>query len=1590
MTTQSETDNINEINEDNQTITVIQESSINESDKNHEELTTIEDENEQKNSLMHEKNSEENNSINDDTEINSNSITKVNINEEQEQQKEETTVNNHEDDNRSKKLFNSKYKYSSMIYHRSPYYTNGHPYGPAPYYYYHVAPINEKPPPLMVIPTQPPSTATATATTTTTTTTDNQTSNSTTAPSQNLPPRLRQISINENDSNLQQSSSQVSTTTGSQPTTNGRRHRSILPRGSCNYYSPHPPPLMATPPGVLFPYPPTFHQSGHIAYNIRTPDELELLAFQQHVMNIPPPLVWPPPVTYPQYPPYSMYESSSYIYNNSSTMNSNNSSLNPEAAEWVPPSTDPDVSSSDNHILIDDEINFPPLNNNRIEENNSDQHNQVDSSPEIDSINNIEDKTTIPPSKIDTTITNSSSSQDDNKNLSSSSSKSTIISYSNVILQTLDMNKSNKTNNQNQRRQQPSINNIQVQLPPRDRTIKQQKSQIPIPKDNSSRRRQPTSNRNNFNGIRHSISTETPKQTQQQQQQQLADDWIEVKSKKTKKFDRSISDIQYENSTIISQKSLSDQQITKTLSPPSSLSSTSDNTVGTCTSEEEDDKDDVNNISDNKLVMIVENKTIPTTTTTTEDYNQIIIDDIHRRLDNGERLLIIMRGCPGSGKSTLAKSLNEGYNGQILSADEYFKDNNSNEYRFDPTKLETVHLYNRRLVSDAFKQNISPIIIDNTNTTSSEMKPYATMGKEAGYEILLVEPQTPWRYKARELVKRNLHNIPLRRIKEMLNNFEHNVNVENIIDQTKINLFIPCQPQQILEQHGTDNESIDPILTSKKSFNIINDSDILNDVRLCINDMILFLTSNFYQTSQSLTSLTISFSDLSLIPSSSSPTTPTTPHSLFHRSLSRFSSTTTSQDHSFTNEHLLRLPTTAFSRCIEKLTPPSSTNSSIIGKKRRKNKNKQQQHSSNEILLNTNNNNNNNNNQIINENDYPLQQLTYNVILAEDYSDFIIIDEQNDNHYCDSFIQNFDQRRNSYRNHSSINTHQQKSDNNKKNELINIIHDELTKPSVIIDQYPSKSFNHIAIQCSSNDFNQEINSSYRILIGHLSAQSPISPSIPIRPGYIECGTQVDLNENNIQSLSHLIELYSDRLSSKIIKQFYDLCNSDIQWTRIQIDEYLKHNNNNNNNNNDISIIPTLRQLSFNVLNQWNEQLKDSNPSYDTISIGDLLQDISDEDVFEELILDNELNNNSIEFKDSNQMTIPWSIVNSLQELYGELPIQSTSSDITNGLSLPLDDDLSMNIYQALQRFLGIPNKINKPVNEKKLTKENKKLNKQRWNLPPQNESNINSNKKTNGPSLKEIINEELNYINRQKSVQKRQLDFASQLKLKELERIFPNFSADILYDIFCENESDYDLTLVCVSSMLDENTPINVTSKSQSSSSSNIRSSITTKSIAEPAIESYEILRRDAHFHALKRKDCYNKADQANCHGMIGVASYYINQAREQTRLMKDANRIACECLSKTRLIQFHQTHRLDLHELYADEALHLFKQVEQELNEGNKRTTPKSIEIITGYGKNSLYGGGCGKIRSIILTYIRQKNYKYSEPNKGTILVQF
>ena len=255
----------------------------------------------------------------------------------------------------------------------------------------------------------------------------------------------------------------------------------------------------------------------------------------------------------------------------------------------------------------------------------------------------------------------------------------------------------------------------------------------------------------------------------------------------------------------------------------------------------------------------------------------------------------------------------------------------------------------------------------------------------------------------------------------MLNRFEHNVTVQSILDQISSLTKTTTLASFKKDNFNKDNEITDLIPISKKSCTVIDDPLIIDDVRLCINDIILFLTSNFCQTtllssasslaattttattattSQCSTPLSISFHDLSLIPSFASikttatslPSTPSASRSFLHHSLTRFSSTT-NQDHSFNTENVRRLPTTTLSRYIDtsNLTSLSSIKSSIFG---RKNKNKQP---SNDLLLNVNNNNNNN----INKEEGSLQQQeqrhTINVSLPEDCSEFFVVDEQNDN-----------------------------------------------------------------------------------------------------------------------------------------------------------------------------------------------------------------------------------------------------------------------------------------------------------------------------------------------------------------------------------------------------------------------------------------------------------------------------------------------------------------------------------------------------------------------------------------------------------------
>lgn len=156
------------------------------------------------------------------------------------------------------------------------------------------------------------------------------------------------------------------------------------------------------------------------------------------------------------------------------------------------------------------------------------------------------------------------------------------------------------------------------------------------------------------------------------------------------------------------------------------------------------------------------------------------IERVINLVNQGYKVLILMRGLPGSGKSTLAKYILENtigykntYDKHILSTDDFFTKNGV--YQHDKSQLPEAHGYNHQRAFSVMCKGFSPVIIDNTNTQMWEMKPYAMMATDYGYILEILEPDTHWCFNEKELEKRNKHGVSKVVIKNMLDRYEKNV-----------------------------------------------------------------------------------------------------------------------------------------------------------------------------------------------------------------------------------------------------------------------------------------------------------------------------------------------------------------------------------------------------------------------------------------------------------------------------------------------------------------------------------------------------------------------------------------------------------------------------------------------------------------------------------------------------------------------------------------------------------------------------------------------------------------------------------------------
>ncbi|TFK14862.1 NEDD4-binding protein 2 [Platysternon megacephalum] len=147
------------------------------------------------------------------------------------------------------------------------------------------------------------------------------------------------------------------------------------------------------------------------------------------------------------------------------------------------------------------------------------------------------------------------------------------------------------------------------------------------------------------------------------------------------------------------------------------------------------------------------------------------------------QVLVLLRGVPGSGKSFLARTLLEDNpSGIILSTDDYFYKNG--QYQYDANCLGEAHEWNRKQAKEAFEKRISPIIIDNTNIQAWEMKPYVALSQQYKYKVMFREPDTWWKFKPKELERRNIHGVSKEKIKRMLERYERCLTVNSILNST--------------------------------------------------------------------------------------------------------------------------------------------------------------------------------------------------------------------------------------------------------------------------------------------------------------------------------------------------------------------------------------------------------------------------------------------------------------------------------------------------------------------------------------------------------------------------------------------------------------------------------------------------------------------------------------------------------------------------------------------------------------------------------------------------------------------------------------
>ncbi len=97
--------------------------------------------------------------------------------------------------------------------------------------------------------------------------------------------------------------------------------------------------------------------------------------------------------------------------------------------------------------------------------------------------------------------------------------------------------------------------------------------------------------------------------------------------------------------------------------------------------------------------------------------------------------LYLIRGTSGSGKTTFAAQLAEMLDCNYWEADMYFSHPQTGEYKFNPAWIGQAHGWCfQQFYTDVCDNN--NVIVSNTFTKESDMKPYLDLATEHGYNVV--------------------------------------------------------------------------------------------------------------------------------------------------------------------------------------------------------------------------------------------------------------------------------------------------------------------------------------------------------------------------------------------------------------------------------------------------------------------------------------------------------------------------------------------------------------------------------------------------------------------------------------------------------------------------------------------------------------------------------------------------------------------------------------------------------------------------------------------------------------------------------------